>query len=283
MPDRQTQKAQLFTCGIDVMRDITADDSRLLAQQPGVSITATASKQILYITMDAAGRSASKALTDIRVRQAIIMAIDRESLINTYIPGGKSAERPNSICFKATTGCAPTTKPLSYDPGTAKRLLTEAGYGGGLKFTLHVYQPIKAVGEAIAGDLRKVGINVKIQPLKLQTYVRLRGQGKFTAFVGKYPTSAQPDVDNMLNFFFGANRDYYNDPIFKKARSDGATEFNVAKRTAIYQDALDQVNRKSYIFPVTENPIVFAHTKEILIKKNQVAADDTRLSEFFWK
>ena len=87
----------------------------------------------------------------------------------------------------------------------------------------------------------------------------------------------------MLNFFMGANRDYYKDPIFLAARSKGSTEFNLAKRTAIYQEALDQVNKKSYIFPLTENPIVFAHRDSIEIKPNLTSAGEIRINDFFWK
>ena len=55
VPDRQTQKAQLFTGGLDVLRDITADDERQLGQMPNLALTPTASKQIMYVTLDAAG------------------------------------------------------------------------------------------------------------------------------------------------------------------------------------------------------------------------------------
>ena len=36
----------------------------------------------------------------------------------------------------------------------------------------------------------------------------------------------------------------------------GSTEFDLAKRTKIYQPALDQVNKRAYILPVSEKPIV---------------------------
>ena len=37
------------------MRDVTADDARNLEKSPGIKVTVTSSKQIMYITMDAAG------------------------------------------------------------------------------------------------------------------------------------------------------------------------------------------------------------------------------------
>ena len=128
---------------------------------------------------------------------------------------------------------------------TAKKLLAEAGHPNGFALQLDVYNPIREIAEAIAGDLRKVGIRATINPMPLSLYVKRRGRGEFTAFNGYYPTSAQPDVDNLLNFFFGANRSYYNDPIFLAARKKGATEFNLAKHTQIYVDALNQVNKNA--------------------------------------
>lgn len=283
IPDKQSQKAELLTGGLDLMRDITADDERLLATNPSLRISSTSSKQIMYITMDAAGRSANKAMTDIRVRQALMKSIDRERLINTFVAGGKSAERPNSVCFKLTVACNPTTKPLGYDPAGAKKLLAAAGYANGLKIKLNAYAPIKNIAVAIAGDLRKVGINASIEPLPLMVYVKKRGAGKFTAFLGKYPTAAQPDTENLLNFFFGANRDYYKDPLINGAAKKGATEFDVAKRAAFYTPALDQVNKMSFIYPLTEVPVVFAHNKDVEIKPNLQSSGEIRVGDFFWK
>jgi len=237
----------------------------------------------MYLTMDAAGRSDNKAMTDIRVRQALMKAINRERLINTFVAGGKTAERPDSVCFKLTVACNPTTKPLAYDPAGAKKLLAAAGYANGLTLKLNAYAPIKDIAVAVAGDLRKVGIKTTIEPLPLQVYVKRRGAGKFTAFLGKYPTAAQPDTENLLNFFFGANRDYYKDPMINGALKAGRTKFVLAERAAAYTPALDQVNKKSYIYPLSEVPVVFAHTKEVEIKTNLTSSGEIRVGDFFWK
>lgn len=283
MPDRQTQLAQLFTGGVDSLRNVTADTAKSLKGRPGIVVTPSESKQIMYLTMDAAGRSANKALTDIRVRQAIVKAINRKELVHTFVAGGEAAELPNSICFRTTTACAPTTEPLAYDPAGAKRLLAEAGYPNGFDLRLDVFAPIKEIAEAVSGHLIKVGIRTKINAMPLSVYVKKRGAGEFTAFVGAYPTSAQPDVDNLLNFFFGANRDYYKDPVILEAMRSGATEFDLKRRTAGYVPALDAVNKNSYIFPISELPIVYAHSDKVEIKKNLLSAGERRIGDYFWK
>ena len=282
IPDRETQKAELMTGQVDLLRNITADDARSLAKVPNVEVTNTPSGMLLYVTLDAAGRSANKAMTDERVRKAFIMAIDRKALVHNFVPGGDTAELPKSICFSWTTACAPTTEPYAYDPEQAKRLLAEAGYPNGFDLILHSHQPVAYIAEAIAGELRKVGIRATVEPLPLAAYVKQRGDGDFTAFTGFYPTTALPDVENILDFFFGGNRDYWNDKAIHRAETAGDTEFDLAKRTKIYTPALDRVNQHAYILPISELPIAWAHSKDVALLPNPMSKGETRLGDFAW-
>lgn len=80
--------------------------------------------------------------------------------------------------------------PYPYYPAEAKQLLAQAGFQYGIDLTSRVHAPIRHVAEAISGELRKVGIRTKLEPLPLMVYVKKRGAGEFTAFNGFYPTSA---------------------------------------------------------------------------------------------
>ena len=75
-----------------------------------------------------------------------------------------------------------------------------------------------------------------MRPLPSSLYVRLRGEGKFTAFVGYRPTNARPDMDDLMDFFFNGNRDYWNDPLFKQVQKAGAAEFDQKKRDRDLQE-----------------------------------------------
>jgi len=207
IPDRQTQIAQFMTGNIDVIRNVTADTARELSKMPDVRITPLHDGQLLYITLDALGRSDNKVMKDQRVRKALMEAIDRKELARTVIPGGEIATLLDGLCVAADVGCASSTKPAAYNPDDAKKLLAEAGYPNGFDLELDVHEPIKEIGEAIAGMLRKVGIRASVRPLPIALYVRLRGEGKFTAFLGFYPSGAQPDMDNIFDIFFNETRD----------------------------------------------------------------------------
>ncbi len=282
IPDRQTQIAQFLTGNIDVIRNASADTARELAKVPGTEVTPMHDGQLMYITLDALGRSDNKVMTDQRVRKAFMMAIDRKALTKSVIPGGDIADILDGICVAGVVGCASSTKPPDFDPDGAKKLLAEAGYAGGFDLELDVHEPIKEIGEAIAGMVRKVGIRASLRSLPSSLYVRLRGEGKFTAFIGYRPTNARPDMDDLFDFFFNGNRDYWNDPVLKEVQKAGAAEFDAEKRVEIYRRGIDQVNKMNDILPLTDLPMVFVHTKDVRITADPLSPIDNHIRDFYW-
>jgi peptide/nickel transport system substrate-binding protein len=104
-----------------------------------------------------------KPLDDVRVRRAILAAIDRKAVIagaadgygtpigSHYVPGAE--------------GYVDTTSINPYDPAKAKQLLAEAGVKTPLELTMTLPPPSYARqgGEVIVSQLAKVGITVKTQ------------------------------------------------------------------------------------------------------------------------
>jgi peptide/nickel transport system substrate-binding protein len=281
IPDRQTQIAQLLTGGVDLLRNVNPEDAKNLKDQ-GFTVLPTPAQNLLYITLDAAGRSKNKIMMDERVRKAFIMAINREAIVKAFVPGGDTAEIPPGICFKRTVACEITSPVLKYDPEGAKKLLAEAGYPNGVDIVLDVFDPSKQIAEAVAGEVRKVGFRASVSPLTLGVYVKKRGDGEFTAFMGYYPTSAQPDDANILDFFFNQDRDYWQDASIHKAMEEGNLEFDTAKRTKIYVPANNRVNEKAYILPISELPLVFASNKDVKVLYNTLSAAESRLGDYAW-
>jgi peptide/nickel transport system substrate-binding protein len=283
MPDRQTQVAQLMTGNIDLMRNITSDDAKNLGANPNLGVTPTGSEILLYVTLDAAGRSKNKIMTDARVRKAFVMAIDRKSLATHILPGGDIAVMNKAICFPTTIACAPTTDVYAYNPAEAKKLLAEAGFPNGVDLILHAHEPVKYVAEAIAGEVRKVGFRASVDSMPSAAYVRMRGNGEFTAFTGFFPAGTHPDTAVLNDFFFNDNRDYWQDAMIRKAMDDGDDELDEAKRTALYTPILDKVNREAYILPISELPIVWAHNKDVVVKPNPLTSSLPNLGDYGWK
>jgi ABC-type transport system substrate-binding protein len=89
-------------------------------------------------------------------------------------------------------------------------------------------------------------------------------------------------MDNILDFFFGQNRDYWKDPLIHSLKEKGAVEFDDEKRNEIYEQVLDRINTMNYILPVADLPMVFVHTKGVRVADNPLSLIDNRLGDFFW-
>jgi peptide/nickel transport system substrate-binding protein len=284
MPDRQTQVAQLMTGGIDMLRGISPDTAKELERNPKINITNIASPSTFYMMLDSAGVSGNKALSDKRVRRAIFMAIDRDTLIKHLVPGSEVATKLEALCYKTTLDCKYNVKAPDYDPAGAKKLLAEAGYANGFEFEYNVFSPYLQLGEAIAGDLRKIGIIAKIQSVDISLYRRKQGQGQLQGLSVLSPSATHPAASNILNILFeGPAFQYYNDSIISEAMADAGREFDDAKRADLYAKVFDRTNSESYIFPVTSIPTVYAHSSEIEILPDRYAAGDVWASSYAWK
>lgn len=95
---------------------------------------------------------------DVRVRQAISHAIDRETLAEVVGPA-----RPNtSRYFEGEYGYNPDATGFPYDPGRAQELLSDAG-AEGLEFSVPSFAAFDASNQVVQGMLAAVGITMNIE------------------------------------------------------------------------------------------------------------------------
>ena len=284
LPDRQTQAAQLMVGGIDMLRNVEPELAKALSANPNAEITYVAELNLFYFALDSQNLSGNKALSDIRVRKAIHMGIDADQIIKHIVPGGHVAEKLYADCFKATIACKYNVKPASYDPEGAKKLLAEAGYPNGLDLHYVVYAANKSIGEAVAGELYKIGVRVNVQATDITLYRRMLGDGKLQAWSILFPTGLYPDSSGIMNVLFtGPAAKYYNDPIIDEAIKLGVQEFDPAKRADIYAKAYDRINEMHYHFPLSSIPAVYVHTKDVAIKDNPFSTGQTFVADYAWK
>ena len=121
---------------------------------------------------------------DVRVRQAMSIAINREEIVEFIFAGRGSPGivYPMPLSGEVYGGWdrwGPKLEPYPYDPDEARRLLEEAGYGDGFSVTMHSYpRPDAPEGprlvEAMAGYFEAVGIDVEIQPIDSATSIAQR-------------------------------------------------------------------------------------------------------------
>jgi peptide/nickel transport system substrate-binding protein len=115
------------------------------------------------------------SLSDIRVREAIGLAIDKKTILDTLIGGGTLASQ---LVGPSALGFNPDLKPIPYDPARAKQLIADAKAAGvpidapvTVMGRAAYIQRINEIAETVAGQLKAVGLpNVKINIPEQQAF-----------------------------------------------------------------------------------------------------------------
>ncbi len=162
IPD-EAQRRQALDAGQIHGYDFPSPADYASLEEAGYNLMVREPFNILYLGINQAG---NPALTDLRVRQAIAHAINREELVRTRLPEG--AEVATQFIPDTVVGYADDVQTYEYDPDRARQLLAEAGYPN-LTLRFHVptevtrpYMPNpQEIFETIAADLQEVGITIE--------------------------------------------------------------------------------------------------------------------------
>ncbi len=285
LPDDQTKLAALLTGDVDIVEGISQENAKNIAANPDLRITNKKSSNMVFFAIDAGNISGNKPLADVRVRRAIWMSMNRDQIIKHIVPGGPAAQKMMALCFKSAKACKWTRDAAPYDPAKAKKLLAEAGYPNGFEMKMLAINRIKDIGVAMANEMLKIGIKVKVQPSNIGVYRRKQGRGELQSWIIAYPAGAFPDAGNHLNVFFRGSRTRYmdKDPIILKAMKMGAGEMNNEKRSNIYAKAYDRANEMIYNMAITTLPYVYGHSKDVRVEHSQLSAGEIHVADHFFK
>ena len=146
---------------------------------------------------------------DVKVRQALNFAIDREGISRTLFQD--TLPTANGILPPGFPGYSPDIRGFEYQPEKAQRLLAESRYGGDLEAfpTITLTVPgsfgsqVSASTEAILDSWRRVlGIEVEVQLTEWATYLQDLGKQRLQMFGGLSWIADYPDPENFLDVLF---------------------------------------------------------------------------------
>ncbi len=130
------------------------------------------------------------AMADVRVRQAINMSIDRDSILK-YVDLGYGVVT-DQVFPKTSESYIPELEDnYKYDPEKAKALLAEAGYGSGLSLTLPEIPYFARYNAILEQQMSDVGVNIDWVKVAPNAYLQNVRSGKFGVFLMKL--SSQSD------------------------------------------------------------------------------------------
>ena len=193
-------------------------------------------------------RTDQKPFSDVRVRQAMSLAIDRKAIIEAVFegvgamnPAVPAALKEWSIPFDKLGDGA---KYYRHDPAEAKRLLAAAGYPNGFPgtmcFTTYGSTILVDSLQLVQKDLKAVGIDVRIDQKEYGAYIATCFYGKFDSMTyGPQTGFLEPD-----NFLYGQ---YYPEELKNQSH---IVDNKVAEMLVRQRRTFDQAKRREIIYDI---------------------------------
>lgn len=266
--DNSARLNALKTGEIDLADGINPTDAKTIEDDSNLQLLKRPSMNVGYLGLT----STRPPFDNVKVRQAVNYAIDKEAIIKAFYNG--QAEVAKNPMPPVIEGYNDDVKGYDYDPEKAKQLLKEAGYDGEKieLWAMPVARPYmpdgQKIAEAIQKNLADVGIQSKIVSYEWATYLEKLTNGEADAFLMGW-TGDNGDADNFLftlldETTIGSNNyAYYKNAEVHKLLATAQSETNEDKRNDLYKKAQVIISKDAPWVPL-------AHSTPLLAGKSTI-------------
>ncbi|NWF70127.1 MAG: peptide ABC transporter substrate-binding protein [Chloroflexi bacterium] len=192
---------------VDGIDNPAPGDFEVIAGDANLALYPRGGTNVFYLGMN----NRIEPFTDVRVRQAVAYAIDRQRIVDNFYPPG--SEAATQFMPPVLFGNTPEVAPFPYDPAMARQLIEEAAAENGwtlpLEVTLNYRDVVRGylpqpliVGQDIQAQLAEVGININIEVLESGAFLQAAAAGELAMFMLGWGAD-YPDPTNFLDFHFG--------------------------------------------------------------------------------
>ena len=269
IPDDSARFLALQAGDIDALEQAVVEDLNTAENDPNLQVLTRPALNTSYIAFN----YKIKEFQDIRVREAVAHAIDKQGLVTNFF--GKYGTVATNFLPPLLLGHNPNIKDWEYNPELSKSLLADAGFPDGLsevtiaedvmdadgnvvytagqKIPLKLYyMPVtrfyfpapKEIGEAMAANLNAAGIKAELYlEGDWPTYLGARRNGLLMGLYMLGWGGDNGDPDNFLGYFFGNAQEpvkmegWYQNPELADILDRAVTLPDPAERAALYQQA----------------------------------------------
>ncbi|MBP2305808.1 ABC transporter substrate-binding protein [Azospirillum melinis] len=271
IPDAGARVAGLLSGDLDLIDGVPVQDVAHLAADPRLAIFSVASATSVYLFPDAS-RDQSPFVTDrtgkpldhnplkdVRVRQALSLAIDRKGIVEKLLLGQGTAA--DQFAPPPAPDRLPGRPTPAADPARARQLLAEAGYPDGFGLTIHgpsgFFTSDVAVLQAVAQGFSRIGVDTKVETLPIATFFSRATNREFALFMTTYATTNSAELLRQValtrNPDTGAgpfNRQHYSNPKVDTPLLEALRTFDPERRVGLIREALAALDEDAGIIPV---------------------------------
>lgn len=266
-----TRVMQIQAGQIHAVTNIPPEVFPQLKKDPKLSVIVSPSNVSMFINMNIQ----KKPFNDIRVRQAMNYAIDKEAIARDLFQG--MADPISSVIAPVVEG-AYQPAPYEYNPEKAKKLLAEAGYLRG--FSCSLWSPSgrlpkdTELTQLIQKYLDAVGITTKIQVWEWATFLNEIRQpidkAKWDIFLMKFsPSTGEARWQLYLSWTSenfppkGNNRAFYSKPAFDKLVELGTAAPTTELKNKYFKEAQIMLREDAAWVPICSPHIINVTSKKL--------------------
>ncbi len=250
--------AALFAGDVDFIENPPLQDLDRIKGQDGFQVVQGISNRVIYLHLDHAqepspmitGTDGKNPLMDVRVREALSIAINRDAIVDR-IMGGVAVSAgellPAGMFGAHDEG---DMLPAPYDVDRAKALLTEAGYPDGFGVTIGTpndrYINDAQVAQAVAQMWARLGVATEIDAVTASTFFSRRNAFEFSVYLAGWgagtgemssPLKALLATRDSDRGYGGTNRGQYSNPELDAMLTEALATVDDAKRQELLREA----------------------------------------------
>jgi len=267
IPDAATELTELLGQRTDWIWNMNPDQIANVNRLPTLQAVQHESMRVGFLQLDAAGRSgAGNPMTNLKVRQAVWHAVDRQTIAERLVGGGSRV--PPAPCYPSQFGCnADAAVRYDYNPAKARQLLAEAGYPNGFDIELTSYVQPRQWSEAVQNYLQAVGIRARLNLMQVAAQIQRAWRGELALSMGSWGSYSINDVSAILpNYFTFGNDDYARDEEVKRLLEEGGSTNDEETRLRAYSAAIRRITEQAYWMPLHTYVNVYAFSRQLDFK-----------------
>ncbi len=271
VPTDPARIAGLLSGELDAIEQVPTADLPRIRRDPGLHTAQKVSWRTIFFYLDQRSASppgltdksgrplARNPFRDLRVRQALSLAINRQAIAERLMEG--AALPASNLVSPPVFGYAPDLKPDRYDPAEAKRLLAQAGFADGFAMTLAApnnrYVNDDQIAQAVAAMFAHVGIRTRVEALPINAYLpkgrkgefafAMFGWGSFSGDLALRPLVASPDPGKGFGAF---NWSGYSNPRVDELLERAFASVDEKRREALARGAMRLAMRDYAVIPL---------------------------------
>jgi peptide/nickel transport system substrate-binding protein len=275
MTDANIRAANLRSGDVQVADRISTQDVDALAQEDGIGVLQIGSLGYQAVTFNVGNVNGTgeppapidtPVASDVRVRQAFALSVNRTALVNSVFNNWfEAACSPISPASTFSTPASEACQP--FDPARARQLLAEAGVEVPYRLTMQVSNNADTLrlAQALQASVREGGFEITIQPVEYSTLLDVQSRGDFEVLQLGWSGRIDPH-GNMANFLTtkgGSNYSGYSNPEVDQLLRQAAQLTDPAARAQTYGRVVEIVQRDIPLLYLYRERNLTAYTTDV--------------------